>query len=114
MKALILILLSAASLFAADDIRVFTIMKTNLSGSVTTREFFTRAGQTNLFRSTTTTNGLFTTRLCRFYHKGKLAAVHQAFPEGSLFVCTDNGFGLTFHGYSNLLTDAYIVDKKGN
>jgi hypothetical protein len=116
LRAIIALLLSATCLLAADDITVTTTTKTNAqSGVVTTKEFFTRSGQTNLLRSTTTTNGIVKTRLHRFYHDGKLAADHLSAPaSGYLMTSTHNGYDVTFDYRSNLLSEVVIADRHDN
>ena len=70
MRTFIVFLLSCASVFGADSgIQVFTIAKTNAeAASITTKEFYTRDGQTNLVRHTKTKAGDVQIRIHRFYH----------------------------------------------
>ncbi|MBI3413862.1 MAG: hypothetical protein HY043_00870 [Verrucomicrobia bacterium] len=116
MKTIIAFLFSVMCLFAADDIGITTTVKTNAqSGAVITKEFFTRAGKTNLLRSTTTTNGVLKSRLYRFYHDGKLAADHLTAPgTGYLLVATQNGFDVNFEYRSNVLSEVVLADKDDN
>jgi len=114
MKTIILLLVSCIALLAADDISVTVTVKTNKSGWVTTKEFFTRAGQTNLLRSTTRTNGVVRSRLYRFYHDRKPAADHLVGPEDYVVVSTHNGFNLHLTSRSNLLSETWIGDKYDN
>ncbi len=116
MKIIFILLVSAVFIQAADDIALTTTTKTNSqSGAVTTKEYFTREGQTNMLRSTTTTNGIVKTRLHRFYHHGKLAADHLSAPGvGYLMIATHNGYDVSFDYRSNLLREVRIADKDDN
>lgn len=114
MNTIVLCLLSSICLAAAGDIEVHVTVKTNRSGSVTTKQFFTRGGETNLLRSTTTTNGVVRSRLHRFYHEHKRAADHLSGPGGFLLVRTYNGFNFEFTSTNALLKDASIADKDEN
>jgi hypothetical protein len=110
MKSIIILLFFAKCLFAADNITTTT--RTNAeSGSVITKEYFTRAGQTNLVRSTTTTNGVVRSRLYRFYHNKKHVADHLTGPGGYLMVQTYNGFNFGFTSTNNAMIGAKIADK---
>ncbi len=84
MRAFIIFVLSCASVLAADgDIRVVTTVRTNDSGSVSTKEVFTRDGQTNLVRNTATKAGAVQIRIHRFYHGGALVGDFVAMPDSS-------------------------------
>ena len=86
MRAFAVFLLSCASLFGADGgIQVFTTTRTNAE-SITTKEFYTRDGQTNLVRHTKTNAGDVQIRIHRFYHAGALVGD---------YVATLNSSGLT-------------------
>ena len=86
MKALIILLLSYASAFAADTgIQVTTTTKTNaVSGVVFKMEVFTRAGQTNLVRTTVTRHGVSESPLHKFYHDGVLVGTYLTMPESTM------------------------------
>lgn len=72
MKIFVLLFLSCASLFGADEgIQVFTTTKTN-SGVVLTQTIFMRDGQTNLVRSTLISQGRVDSPVHKFYHNGFL------------------------------------------
>jgi hypothetical protein len=114
MNSIVMCLLSSICLAAADDIEVHVTVKTNRSGSVTTKEFFTRGGETNLLRSTTATNGVVRSRLYRFYHDHKHAADHLSGPGGFLLVQTYNGFNFGFTSTNSLVENASITDKDEN
>ena len=88
MKTFIGLLLACASVFGADgDIRVVTSTRTNTeTASITTRDFYTRDGQTNLTRHTKTAAGVVQIRIHRFYHAGELIGD---------FVATRDSSGLT-------------------
>jgi hypothetical protein len=86
MKTLIALLLSCASVFADGDIRVVTTAKTNAeTASITTKDFYTRDGQTNLVRHTKTKAGVVQIRIHRFYHAGALVGDYVAMPDSSGF-----------------------------
>ena len=72
MKAFIILVLSCASVLGADtSIRVVTTTMTNAeTSSISTKEVFTRDGQTNLVRNTRTKDGAVQVRAHRFYHAG--------------------------------------------
>lgn len=73
MRAFIVFLLSCASVLGAGGIQVFTTSKTNAeTASITTKEVYTRDGQTNLVRHTKTKAGDVQIRVHRFYHGGAL------------------------------------------
>jgi hypothetical protein len=83
MRAFIVFLLSCASVFGADGvIRVFTNAKTNAE-SITTKDFYTREGQTNLVRHTKTKAGVVQIRIHRFYHAGSLVGDYVAMADSS-------------------------------
>jgi hypothetical protein len=86
MKALIILLLSSASAFAADtSMQVTTTTKTNaVSGKIFTMEVFTRSGQTNLVRTTVTTRGVSEGPLQKFYHDGVLVGTYLTMPESTM------------------------------
>ena len=88
MKALIILLLSYASAFAADtSIQATTTMKTNaVSGTIFRMEVFTRDGQTNLVRTTVTKRGVSEDPLQKFYHDGVLVGESWAFQDSSGFI----------------------------
>ncbi len=87
MKAFIVLILSCVWLIAADgDIRVYTAAKTNAeTASISTKEFFTRDGQTNLVRHTQTKAGVVRIRVHRFYHAGTLVGDFIDMPDSSGF-----------------------------
>jgi hypothetical protein len=87
MRAFIVFLLSCASVFGADgDIRVVTAAKTNAeTASITTKDFYTRNGQTNLVRHTKTKAGVVQIRIHRFYHAGAMVGDYVAMPGSSGF-----------------------------
>src|SRR5258708_2720391 len=80
MRAFIIFLLSCGSVFGADgDIRVVTTAKANAeTASITTKDFYTRGGQTNLVRHTKTKAGVIQIRIHRFYHAGSLVGDYAA------------------------------------
>ena len=87
MRAFIVFLLMCASVFGADgDIRVVTTAKTNAeTASITTKDFYTRDGQTNLVRHTKTKAGVVQIRIHRFYHAGSLVGDYVAMRDSSGF-----------------------------
>jgi len=116
MKFIILIL-SAVTAFAADDIAMTSVTKTNgYYGTVTTKECFTRAGQTNLQRSTTTylTNGVLKSRSHFIYYHGQRVAGHISSPsQGYTLTQSDPGFGVSFETCSDVLTEVSLSDRDG-
>lgn len=87
MRAFIVFLLSCSSVFGADgDIQVVTIAKTNAETvSITTKDFYTRDGQTNLVRHTKTKAGVVQIRIHRFYHAGSLVGDYVAMRDSCGF-----------------------------
>jgi hypothetical protein len=85
MRAFIVSLLSCAAVFGADgDMRVVTTAKTNAeTSSITTKDFYTRNGQTNLVRHTKTKAGAVQIRIHRFYHAGVLVGDYVAMRDSS-------------------------------
>ncbi|NGO40100.1 hypothetical protein G4L39_11955 [Limisphaera ngatamarikiensis] len=116
MGALIVFLLLCASLLGAEgDVRVVTTVRTNDSGSVYTTEVFTRAGQTNLVRTTVTEAGAVQIRIHRFYHSGTPVAIFVAMPHSS-GITTEAGsaYSLSFEfDASHKPTSAVIGTKDG-
>ena len=92
MRTLIVFVLSCASVFGADrSIQVFTTAKTNAeTGSITSKEFYTRDGQTNLVRHTKTKAGVIQIRLHRFYQGGSLVGDFLVMPDSTGFT-TESG-----------------------
>jgi hypothetical protein len=88
MRALIIFILSCAEVLGAETgIHVFTNAKTNAeTGSVSTKEVFTREGQTNLVRSTTAKAGEVQVRVHHFYHGGQLVGDVLELPDSSGFI----------------------------
>ena len=83
MRAFIVFLVSCVPVFGADaGFQVFTSVKTNAE-TVTTKEFYTRDGQTNLVRQTRTKAGVVQIRVHRFYHAGALVGDYVAMPDSS-------------------------------
>jgi len=87
MRAFIVFLLSCASVFGADSgVHVVSTAKTNAeTASITTKDFYTRDGQTNLVRHTKTKAGVVQIRIHRFYHAGTLVGDFVAMPDSSGF-----------------------------
>jgi hypothetical protein len=88
MKTFIIFLLFCASVFGAEgDLRVISTSKTNAeAATITTKNVFTRDGQTNLVRDTKTKSGAIQIRLHRFYHAGLLVGEFMATPNSSGFM----------------------------
>lgn len=87
MKTLIALLFSCASVCGADgDIRVVATAKTNAeTAGITTTDFDTTDGQTNLVRHTKTKAGAVQIGIHRFYHAGRLVGDYVAMPGSSGF-----------------------------
>ena len=88
MRALVIFILSCAAVLGAEtDIHVFTTAKTNAeTGSISTKEVFTREGQTNLVRNTTTKAGEVQVRIHHFYRGGQLVGDVLELPDSSGFI----------------------------
>ena len=88
MKTFFALLLSCACVCAAQSgVRVTTSTVTNTErGTITTREIFTRDGQTNLVRQTSTKAGVIQVRVHWFYRDGVRLATHVVTLELSAFV----------------------------
>jgi hypothetical protein len=87
MKAFVAFLLSCASLFAQDtNVCVTTSITTNSARETfTVTEVFTRAGQTNLVRQTTTERGVLWGRVDMFYRDGERLAARVVTAKVSQF-----------------------------
>jgi hypothetical protein len=120
MKTILTLMLVCFSVLAADDIAVTTTVKphSSLPGQITTKEVFTRGGQTNLVRVTTTRDGMVISRIHRFYYKHTLVADHVLIllkPEDGSSLITTSGFSLNLRfGTNNQILAASIGDRKGN
>ena len=87
MKILIAFILSCASVFGAETgIQLFTTTETNAAtASIYTTDVFTRDGQTNLVRETTTQAGVIQLQFQTFYHDGTRLATFCVNPAFSQF-----------------------------
>jgi hypothetical protein len=116
MKTFIVLILSCASVFGADiSIRVVTTVRTNDSGSITTMDVFTRDGQTNLVRYTSTKSGAVRIRIHRFYYHGLQSGEFVASPKSSGFT-TEAGspYSVSFEFWpSKDVRSAVIGSKDG-
>lgn len=85
MKSFIILLLSCSLVLGGDTgICVITTAKTHTeTASISTKEIFTRDGQTNLVRNTKTKAGMVQIRIHRFYHNGQLIGDFVAMPDSS-------------------------------
>ena len=85
MRTFIALILSCASVLGADTgIHLVTTAKTNAdTASISTKDIFTRNGQTNLVRSTKTKAGAVQIRIHRFYHAGMSVGDFVAMPDSS-------------------------------
>jgi hypothetical protein len=117
MRTFIVLILSCASVLGADtSIRLVTTSKTNTkSGSITTKDVFTRDAQTNLVRTTSSKSGVMRIRIQRFYHDGLLVGEFVAMPDSSGFT-TEAGspYSVSFaFGPSKEMKSAVIGTKDG-
>ena len=117
MRTFIVLILSCASVLTADTgIRVITTAKTNAqSGAISTKDIFTRDGQTNLVRDTRTKAGVIRIRIHRFYHNGALLGDFVDMQDSSGFT-TEVGspYSMTFEfGDSKDVRSAVIGTKEG-
>jgi hypothetical protein len=87
MRAFIVFILSCGSVLGGDSgIRVVTTVKTNAqTASISTKDVFTRDGQTNLVRTARTKAGAVQIRIHRFYHEGVLVGDYVSMPDSSGF-----------------------------
>ena len=86
MKTFFILLLSGHCLVAADDVRAVMSVTTNSqTGAVTTMEFYTRHGRTNLVRHTYAKARAIQFRIHSFSHDGAPIGSYAAFPESSIF-----------------------------
>jgi hypothetical protein len=87
MRALIIFILSCGPVLGADGgIHVFTTAKTNTeTGSIFTKDVFTRDGQTNLVCRTTTKTGTVQFRVHQFHYGGHLVGDFMQLPDSSVF-----------------------------
>ncbi|MGO8929491.1 MAG: hypothetical protein ACLQU3_21715 [Limisphaerales bacterium] len=117
MKTSIALVLSCASVLATDTgVRVITTSTINAeTASVSIKDVFTRDGQTNLVRKTTTKAGTVQIRVHHFYHGGHLVGDFIAHSGNSGFI-TEAGspysVGFEF-GPSNEVRSAMISTKDG-
>jgi len=117
MKAVVILLLSCASVLGADtSIHVVTTTTTNAETlSISTKDVFTRDGQTNLVRNTNTKAGVVQIQIHRFYHAGALVGMLAETPDSSS-TTSEAGcpFALDFeYGPSHQLKYAAIVGQEG-
>jgi hypothetical protein len=85
-RALILVILWCASIFGAEsDIRIAATVRTNKNAKVSTKEVFTREGQTNLVRDIATKAGVVQIRIHRFYYSGELIGTFVDMRDSSGF-----------------------------
>jgi hypothetical protein len=116
MKVFIILILSCASILGADtDLHVVTTTKTNASGSVSTKDIFTRGGQTNLVRNTSAKDGVVQIRVHRFYHDDSLVGFMTTLPDSSSTTSeAGSSYSLDFeYGPSNQLKYVVLAGKDG-
>ena len=114
-SAFIVLLLSGAATLGSDGgIKVLTTAKTNaVSGTVLTRDVFTRAGQTNLVRSARSKGSVVDSATHRFYHSGDLVGEFATMPGCSYFTTkAGSPYSVSFmFGPSNETQSAWIRTK---
>jgi hypothetical protein len=116
MITFIALVLKAMPLLGADTgITVVTTVKTNQSGSVTTRDVFKRDGQTNLVRIISSKSGAMGMRIHRFYYHGLLMGDYVATPDSSNFTtAAGSAYSVGFEfGPTNNVQSAVIGTKDG-
>jgi hypothetical protein len=74
----------------SNEVHVVHTCRTNESGSISTREIFTRAGRTNLVRLTTAKDGAVQIQVHRFYHDGAHVGDYVVMKDSSGFT-TEGG-----------------------
>ena len=116
MKSVAILLFLCGYLRGADDIRLAVSAKTNAqSGTITTKEFFTRGGKTNLVRHTKAKAGKVEIRIHRFYREGALLGDYIALPDSSAFA-TEAGSpcSISFeYGKNKEVKSASIANREG-
>jgi len=114
-RAFIVFLLLYASAVATDGaIQVFTTTKTNAE-SISTKDIYTRDGQTNLVRTSKITSGKLQVRIQKFYYSGVHIGDYTATEYSSGFI-TEPGipYSVCFEfGSSKELKSAVIGSKDG-
>jgi len=117
MKTIILFLLFCVAVSGAETgLRVITTAKTNMeTATISTKEVFTRNGQTNLVCNTKTKAGVLQIRVHRFYHGSSLVGILTAMPDSSSTTSEAGApCALDFeYGRSGELKYAAIVGKDG-
>jgi hypothetical protein len=107
-------LLCVSALGAENDIHVFTLTKTNAQARwSSTRDVFTRDGQTNLIRFTSVSAGKVWS-YCHFYHAGQLVANFVADSTSSCFNTEASPYCVSLrYSQSGRITSAAIGTKDG-
>jgi len=116
MRTFIVLMLPGATVLAADtDIQHVTTVRTNASGSISTKDIFMRGGQTNLVRNTSSKDGLVQIRVNRFYHDGALVGFVTASPDSASTISeAGSPYSLDAeYGSSNQLKYVAIIRKDG-
>ncbi len=111
---IILMLLCVSALGAETDIHVFTLTKTNAEARwFSTRDVFTRDGQTNLIRFTNVTKGQVWW-VHHFYHAGQLVANFVADSTSSRFNTEVSPYCVSLsYSESGRIKSAAIGTKEG-
>ena len=115
-KMFIALVLFCAPVLGADTgIRVVTTVRTNEPGSISTKDVFTRDGQTNLVRNTRTKEGKVQIRVHRLYHDGSLVGILTSSPDTSSATSeADSHYALDLeYGRSGVLKYATIFGGEG-
>ena len=115
MRTFVILILSCASILDADTgLRVVTTAKTNAeTASISTRNVFTRDGQTNLVRSTKTKAGVVQIRIHRFYHSGQLLGDFVAMPDSSGFTTeADSPYSVSFEFWPTKEVRSVVIGTK--
>jgi hypothetical protein len=115
MRIFIVLFLSCATVLGADTgIHVVTTVRTNESGSVSTKDVFTRDGQTNLVRNTSTKSGAVRIRVHRFYCQGSLVGDFVAMPDSSGFTSeAGSPYSVSFEFDASHTPKSAVIGTKG-
>ena len=114
LRSLSVLVFSCTPLLAADtSIRVVTTVRTNESGSISTKEIFTRNGQTNLVRNASIKSGVVQIRIHRFYHGGVLVGDYVAMRDSSGSTSeAGSPYSLSLEFGSNNIVKSVVIGSK--
>lgn len=115
MRTFIVFLVSCASVLGADGgIQVVSTAKTNAeTASISTRDLFTRDGQTNLIRTTKIKGGKVEGRIHKFYHAGVWIGDYAAIRDSSGFTLEAGcPYSVTFEFWPSKEVRSVVIGTK--